>query len=230
MIHNRFSIGTTAIGIAMLACFTSAQAVTLNNAFTVEPFLDTALPGTTSAARPELAGVVLEDNIQPFSFHDTSGTVQSRVVREDGTGTLDFYWRINVDENSRNGVDAFRVGNFGYSYLTDADWRIDGLGSVAPHTARLFNPASHPDGSINFLFNDPAIGNGSGSYLFFLHTDAMSYNKAAQYDLLCAPSDCISTSYSTFAPAIPEPETYAMLLAGLGLLGFMARRRKETEV
>jgi hypothetical protein len=27
--------------------------------------------------------------------------------------------------------------------------------------------------------------------------------------------------------AIPEPETYAMLLAGLGLLGFMARRKKH---
>lgn len=30
--------------------------------------------------------------------------------------------------------------------------------------------------------------------------------------------------------AVPEPETYAMLLAGLGLLGFMAHRRKETAV
>jgi hypothetical protein len=27
------------------------------------------------------------------------------------------------------------------------------------------------------------------------------------------------------AAAIPEPETYGMLLAGLGLLGFIARRR-----
>ena len=29
--------------------------------------------------------------------------------------------------------------------------------------------------------------------------------------------------------SIPEPETYAMLLAGLGLLGFQARRRKLKE-
>ncbi|TXT27024.1 MAG: hypothetical protein FD134_282 [Gallionellaceae bacterium] len=31
-------------------------------------------------------------------------------------------------------------------------------------------------------------------------------------------------------PPVPEPETYAMLLAGLGLLGFTARRRKQPNV
>jgi len=35
---------------------------------------------------------------------------------------------------------------------------------------------------------------------------------------------------ATVTAAIPEPETYAMLLAGLGLLGFAAHRRKQKEL
>jgi hypothetical protein len=30
--------------------------------------------------------------------------------------------------------------------------------------------------------------------------------------------------------AVPEAETYAMLLAGLGLVGFIVRRRKQTSM
>lgn len=37
----------------------------------------------------------------------------------------------------------------------------------------------------------------------------------------------LAPSYFTIATAVPEPEAYAMLLAGLGLLGFMARRREQ---
>jgi hypothetical protein len=31
----------------------------------------------------------------------------------------------------------------------------------------------------------------------------------------------------TVTATVPEPETYAMMLAGLGALGFLARRRKS---
>ena len=43
------------------------------------------------------------------------------------------------------------------------------------------------------------------------------------------PSGPGAQDVAIFAP-IPEPETYAMLLAGLGLMGFIARRRKQREV
>lgn len=41
------------------------------------------------------------------------------------------------------------------------------------------------------------------------------------------PLDTVSGSVNFTVAAIPEPETYAMMLAGLGLMGFMARRRKQ---
>jgi len=41
-----------------------------------------------------------------------------------------------------------------------------------------------------------------------------------------ALDDIALTQQSIFNP-VPEPDTYAMLLAGLGLLGFMAGRRKQ---
>jgi hypothetical protein len=40
-------------------------------------------------------------------------------------------------------------------------------------------------------------------------------------------SNLASLIFSAQTIPIPEPETYAMLLARLGLLGFVARRRKQ---
>lgn len=221
---SRFAL--SALTLALGLCAQSAvHAVALTEAVSPASFADTGLPGTTAALRPELGGTVLEDSIQDFSFEGVTGTVQNRVVRT-GAGTLDFSWRINVDPRSTGtGVAAFRLIDFGYEFLKDADWRIDGLGTVAPDAARLFNEATHPTGAINFLFNG-GIHAGEESRFFFLHTNATAYAKTASFDLLNVGPQALSPAYQTFAPAVPEPETYALFVAGLAVAGLAARRRR----
>lgn len=91
----------------------------------------------------------------------------------------------------------------------------------------------------------PQSGTGMYYQLFNIDTSNLASGYAIHFDLyntkLCNRNQgqcngATDTDITRFAPfshdaqsamSIPEPETYAMLLAGLGLMGFVARRRRK---
>ena len=85
-------------------------------------------------------------------------------------------------------------------------------------TVWLLNPTTHVN---TIIANNGSRGdyvgvdNTNGS-LFLSQTDSV-------YRLTCGV-DC------AFTNAVPEPETYALMLAGLGVLGLVSRRRKASEI
>jgi hypothetical protein len=209
-----------ALSALLVATATPAAAVTLLVG-------DTPLPGTTVADRPELAGPVIADRLVGYSLEVDgqilSGQVQQSVVRSASDGTLDFTWRIRPDGEGTLPVIALRLAGFG-DFITDGDWRSDGLGAVAPAIARKFDTP----GFVNFIFDQP-VGPGAdqSSYFFFLKTSAVRYDESGSYDLLCAHTECVTEAFATFAPsaAVPEPAAWALMILGFGAMGGMLRRR-----
>ena len=134
-------------------------------------------PGTRAAARPELAGVVVQDVIRPISVVVGTtvirGWLQDRVVRSNQTGTLDFYYRINIDQGSNGAINQVRKANFAPAGApTDVDWRIDGLGLKNPKSASRTATGQvvifeHPGGN--------AILPGQQSRFVFVKTRAKEY-------------------------------------------------------
>lgn len=104
----------------------------------------------------------------------------------------------NTTPDSGFGVAAFINSGDCCSVVNPAD-------ALAAAQGLGFNTVS--DGSISLAYDLGTIAAGE--------TASFSY----AYNMSVVP-------VTPPPPPIPEPETYAMLLAGLGLIGFMARRRK----
>ena len=112
------------------------------------------------------------------------------------------YFGFNFSSpDSYNTISFLRDGNTVISYSgTDLANQIDGVGGL--------------------------VTGGDRNASWYLN---VSVDNAAQYFnevRFSSSSNAFETDNHAFI-AVPEPETYAMLLAGLGLMGFVARRRKQ---
>lgn len=139
-----------------------------------------AISGMTGAARPELRGVVLNDNLIPFEIRNATnqiifaGKVQNRVVRSSRTGTLEFAFFIRDTTPGLPGrITEVRRDGFG-GWKIDANYSLDSMGTIGPDSVSY-----SPNGTtVEFLFGKKPITAGALSHSCFVFTDATKFDKA----------------------------------------------------
>lgn len=149
------------------------------------------------------------------------------------------------------------LGTFSQTFLSGSSvtpgshYTLNGTASITGSVVGLtsflwFFSSGETQSEINFGYNDyayfttslgtktlsdsVAVG-GLGNTLIETYTFATPYTGTITFGVANVKDNIINStlhvSTLTTVSAVPEPESYAMLLAGLGVMGFVAKRRKQ---
>ena len=120
-----------------------------------------------------------------------------------------------------NGLNLVNNANVGVGGISGP-----GVTGLLGLTGRVVN------GKVQLFATSYGLNELSQSYLYGITDDlnATSISQVGneQFSVLYTdPTGQMSIRGVAFAPAVPEPETYVLMLAGLGMLGFMFRNKKS---
>ena len=168
--------------------------------------------------------------------------VEIQLTNNTGATATDVEWGVGIDPDqgvpagfgfeTRNVINT--IGDGASVTATSPDgWALtlaDLIGGPA-HTAAYVDPfhccvpiAPHLMLTVGQLPGNYGFFDQSINLAYDLGTIANNQSVSFGYEYVMAISD----PFPPPPPPVPEPLTYAMLLAGLGLLGFAVRHRKET--
>ncbi len=212
------NIKRTALALSLLGAFGMAQATTL--------LINTPTTSVDYSAT-YFGGTFLADVTTPINNTSYNGFARAAVY-DTGAG-LDFYYQYSNDMSSKNGLERFSGYDFSSLGATAVDvYQTDAAFGIFLKGTESSDYADRSIyGVVGFSFvpnGNSKINPGTTSFTQIIRTNARSF-QAGNFGLLNGIGDN-AQGYGTVA-AVPEPETYAMLLAGLGLMGAIARRRNK---
>jgi len=213
-----------------------------------------AWAGAASAATPlTLTGPIQGNTLGPQSASDPCIIAGTQCQQPAGFGFNNFtssgaissynMYSTNPTATVADGVQgtpytvAQLTGVAGSSFLVAIDVNTT---AAAGETLQLFEVIDTTTNTILYNYVGPTViggvaNNGNGFGDWALGTISLAGLASTDGILFHAVWNNASDGAESFflvpaggpPTAVPEPETYAMLLAGLGMMGFVARRRKN---
>lgn len=213
--------------------------------------LGASAPASATVLMPDMTGIAFSafdastrgTQLASMETGTTGATTYAGFLRsavyQNTLGTLDFYYQVAITSIS-TGDEVFNLtaSNFlGYTVDAMSDGTdFDGAGFfTAANNPNLQGPpgsttTASRNGSGSVVRADFGAngleGPGQTSATYIFRTNATSYSLAGTF----TTQDGSVAQRANFSPtgAVPEPATWAMMILGMGAVGFALRRRKRT--
>jgi hypothetical protein len=188
---------------------------------TFTSFLTGAVGGTrtTAGLRFDILATDSNGDNRILATYNTVA-LPTKVMTDDSTSAAASKTMLfaNAVNNASNGAESIAVTKTSPAYANKSGVNVGTLGSLSFNNYGTLAANNSFATGLNFLRIDGA-SSGAETSLYTQYTDGSALK------VWFGADNALHIEAAVLA--VPEPESYAMLLAGLGLLGFMARRNKR---